>query len=167
MPAKAHYALERYLKTAPTPLCRRHQALESLQCREGAAYSTKEIKRATWSLTSEVQDMTPLVQSAILVGYSQRSVSMDRSHRTGDGCLLGEDALGTKSPRGAGMRRHAQVQSTARTPGVLCTTSDGRMQLWDLSLTPTLQESGIFGLPLPISGEGTCLNSVVAHQDEA
>jgi len=31
---------------------------------------------------------------------------------------------------------------------VLCTTSDGRMQLWDLS-------------------EGTCLNSVVAHQDEA
>ncbi|CAE7573431.1 sconB [Symbiodinium natans] len=31
---------------------------------------------------------------------------------------------------------------------VVCTTSDGRMQLWDLS-------------------EGICLNSVVAHQDEA
>ncbi|CAE7895487.1 HET-E1 [Symbiodinium necroappetens] len=55
----------------------------------------------------KVQDMTPLVQSAIL----------------------------------------AMVACWERMR-VLCTTSDGRMQLWDLS-------------------EGTCLNSVVAHQDEA
>ena len=71
-----------FLVPAKAVLSRKLQRLQLLAMQQEASGSgipptqrrrstEKAIKRATWSLTSEVLDMTPLVQSAILVGYHQ------------------------------------------------------------------------------------------------